>query len=46
MDSFLLEALYGSETHRLFNLAEFQNTSDILMMGTLFIILPMVWLGD
>ncbi|SFN78546.1 conjugal transfer protein TraG N-terminal domain-containing protein [Xenorhabdus japonica] len=49
LDSYLLEALYGSETHSLFNLAGIQNTSDDLIMGlvmgTLFIVLPMVWLG-
>ncbi|MDC9581611.1 conjugal transfer protein TraG N-terminal domain-containing protein [Xenorhabdus sp. PR6a] len=49
LDSFLLEALYASETHSLFNLAGLQNTSDDLIMGlvmgTLFIVLPMVWLG-
>ncbi|OTA19820.1 conjugal transfer protein TraG [Xenorhabdus beddingii] len=49
LDSYLLDALYGSETHSLSNLAGFQNTSDDLMMGlvmgTLFIVLPMVWLG-
>ncbi|MBC8947293.1 conjugal transfer protein TraG N-terminal domain-containing protein [Xenorhabdus indica] len=49
LDSHLLEALYGSDTHSLFNLAGFQNTSDDLIMGlvmgTLFIVLPMVWLG-
>ncbi|MGJ0629200.1 conjugal transfer protein TraG N-terminal domain-containing protein [Xenorhabdus bovienii] len=49
LDSYLLDALYGSETHSLFNLAGFQNTSDdlimALVMGTLFIVLPMVWLG-
>ncbi|MCC8381410.1 conjugal transfer protein TraG N-terminal domain-containing protein [Xenorhabdus sp. PB30.3] len=49
LDSHLLEALYGSDTHSLFNLAGIQNTSDDLIMGlvmgTLFIVLPMVWLG-
>ncbi|MEQ1968914.1 conjugal transfer protein TraG N-terminal domain-containing protein, partial [Xenorhabdus nematophila] len=49
LDSFLLDALYGSDTHSLFNLAGLQNTSDDLIMGlvmgTLFIVLPMVWLG-
>ncbi len=49
LDSYLLEALYGSDTHSLFNLAGIQNTSDDLIMGlvmgTLFIVLPMVWLG-
>ncbi|MBD2799057.1 conjugal transfer protein TraG N-terminal domain-containing protein, partial [Xenorhabdus sp. M] len=49
LDSHLLDALYGSDTHSLFNLAGIQNTSDDmimgLVMGTLFIVLPMVWLG-
>ncbi|PHM64181.1 conjugal transfer protein TraG [Xenorhabdus stockiae] len=49
LDSHLLEALYGSDTHSLFNLVGIQNTSDDLIMGlvmgTLFIVLPMVWLG-
>ncbi|MDC9589471.1 conjugal transfer protein TraG N-terminal domain-containing protein [Xenorhabdus sp. XENO-10] len=49
LDSHLLDALYGSDTHSLFNLAGIQNTSDDLIMGlimgTLFIVLPMVWLG-
>ncbi|MDC9607371.1 conjugal transfer protein TraG N-terminal domain-containing protein, partial [Xenorhabdus griffiniae] len=49
LDSYLLDALYGSDTHSLLNLAGFQNTSDDLIMGlvmgTLFIVLPMVWLG-
>jgi hypothetical protein len=49
LDSYLLDALYGSDTHSLFNLAGIQNTSDDLIMGlvmgTLFIVLPMVWLG-
>ncbi|MDE9467248.1 conjugal transfer protein TraG N-terminal domain-containing protein [Xenorhabdus bovienii] len=49
LDSYLLDALYGSETHSLFNLAGLQNTSDdlimALVMGMLFIVLPMVWLG-
>nr|WP_255296157.1 conjugal transfer protein TraG N-terminal domain-containing protein [Xenorhabdus cabanillasii] len=49
LDSHLLDALYGSDTHSLFNLAGMQNTSDDLIMGlvmgTLFIVLPMVWLG-
>ncbi|MEQ2024906.1 conjugal transfer protein TraG N-terminal domain-containing protein [Xenorhabdus szentirmaii] len=49
LDSFLLDALYGSDTHSLLNLAGIQNTSDDvimgLVMGTLFIVLPMIWLG-
>ncbi|CAM4015207.1 conjugal transfer protein TraG N-terminal domain-containing protein [Xenorhabdus thuongxuanensis] len=49
LDSYLLDALYGSDTHSLLNLAGIQNTSDDLIMGlvmgTLFIVLPMVWLA-
>ncbi|QTL40333.1 conjugal transfer protein TraG N-terminal domain-containing protein [Xenorhabdus budapestensis] len=49
LDSYLLDALYGSDTHSLLNLAGIQNTSEDLIMGlvmgTLFIVLPMVWLG-
>ncbi|WP_408672970.1 conjugal transfer protein TraG N-terminal domain-containing protein, partial [Xenorhabdus koppenhoeferi] len=48
LDSYLLDALYGSDTHSLFNLAGLQNTSDdlimALVMGMLFIVLPMAWL--
>ncbi|ULR31694.1 conjugal transfer protein TraG N-terminal domain-containing protein [Dickeya fangzhongdai] len=49
LDSWLLEALYSSDTHSRFNLAGFQNTSDDMVMnfvmGTMFIVLPAVWLG-
>ncbi|KML70035.1 conjugal transfer protein TraG N-terminal domain-containing protein [Pectobacterium peruviense] len=49
LDSWLLEALYSSDTHSRFNLAGFQNTSDDMVMsfvmGTMFIVLPTVWIG-
>ncbi len=49
LDSWLLEALYSSDTHSRFNLAGFQNTSDDMVMnfvmGTMFIVLPAVWVG-
>lgn len=49
LDSWMLEALYSSDTHSRFNTAGFQNTSDDLIMnlvmGTMFVVLPMVWIG-
>ncbi|CAI1042047.1 TraG-like protein, N-terminal region [Serratia quinivorans] len=49
LDSWLLEALYGSDTHSRWNVAGFQNSSDDLIMnlvmGCMFIVLPAVWLG-
>lgn len=49
LDSWLLEALYSSDTHTRFNLVGFQNTSDDLIMtfvlNALFIVLPTLWLG-
>lgn len=49
LDSWLLEALYSSDTHSSFNLAGFQNTSDDLVMtfilGAMFIFLPAAWMG-
>lgn len=49
LDSWLLEALYSSDTHSRFNLAGFQNTSDDMVMnfvmGTMFIVLPTLWVG-
>ncbi|WOY02039.1 conjugal transfer protein TraG N-terminal domain-containing protein [Dickeya fangzhongdai] len=49
LDSWFLEALYSSDTHSRFNLAGFQNTSDDIVMtfvlGTMFIVLPAVWVG-
>ncbi|MCC8460001.1 conjugal transfer protein TraG N-terminal domain-containing protein, partial [Photorhabdus aegyptia] len=49
LDSWLLEALYGSDTHSRWNMAGFQNsTDDIIMsfvMGTMFIVLPALWMS-
>ncbi|HDG1673087.1 TPA: conjugal transfer protein TraG N-terminal domain-containing protein [Kluyvera cryocrescens] len=49
LDSWLLTALYSSDTHSRFNMAGFQNTSDdlimSLVMGTMFLVLPAVWIG-
>lgn len=49
LDSWLLTALYSSDTHTRFNMMGFQNTSDDLIMnlvmGTMFIVLPTVWIG-
>ncbi len=49
LDSWLLTALYSSDTHSRFNMMGFQNTSDDLIMnlviGTMFIVLPTVWIG-
>ncbi|CDH21140.1 hypothetical protein XBKQ1_2920008 [Xenorhabdus bovienii str. kraussei Quebec] len=55
LGSYLLDVLFGSETHSLFNLAGLQNTSDdlimvlvlvlVLVMGMRLIVLPMFWLG-
>ncbi|MFP1878500.1 conjugal transfer protein TraG N-terminal domain-containing protein [Lonsdalea quercina] len=49
LDSWLMEALYSSSTHDRWNLAGFQNTTDDiimnLVMGTMFIVLPALWLG-
>lgn len=49
LDSWILTALYSSDTHSRFNMAGFQNTSDdlimMLVMGTMFMVLPAVWLG-
>ncbi|HDJ1449737.1 TPA: conjugal transfer protein TraG N-terminal domain-containing protein [Serratia rubidaea] len=49
LDSWLLEALYGSDTHSRWNVAGFQNSSDDLIMnivmGGMFLVLPAVWLG-
>jgi hypothetical protein len=50
LDSWLLTALYSSDSHSRFNLAGFQNSSDDLIMnlvmGTMFLVLPAVWLGS
>lgn len=49
LDSWMLTALYSSDTHTRFNMMGFQNTSDDLIMnlvmGTMFMVLPAVWLG-
>lgn len=49
LDSWLLTALYSSDTHSRFNMAGLQNSTDDLIMnlvmGTMFIVLPAVWLG-
>ncbi|EAR4689427.1 conjugal transfer protein TraG [Salmonella enterica] len=49
LDSWLLTALYSSDTHSRFNMMGFQNTSDDLIMnlvmGTMFLVLPAVWIG-
>jgi hypothetical protein len=49
LDSWLLEALYSSDTHSRFNVAGFQNTSDDLIMslvlGAMFVVLPAFWMG-
>ncbi|MBF1958950.1 conjugal transfer protein TraG N-terminal domain-containing protein, partial [Klebsiella pneumoniae] len=49
LDSWLLTALYSSDTHSRFNMAGLQNSSDDLIMnlvmGAMFIVLPAVWLG-
>ena len=49
LDSWLLTALYSSDTHSRFNMAGLQNSTDDLIMnlvmGAMFIVLPAVWLG-
>lgn len=49
LDSWLLTALYSSDSHSRWNVAGFQNSSDDLIMelvmGTMFIVLPAVWMG-
>ncbi|MHN97840.1 conjugal transfer protein TraG, partial [Escherichia coli] len=49
LDSWMLTALYSSDTHSRVNMMGLQNTSDDIIMnfvmGTMFIILPAVWLG-
>jgi len=49
LDSWLLEALYSSDSHSRWNVAGFQNSADDLIMnlvmGCVFIVLPAVWLG-
>ena len=49
IDSWLLEALYGSDTHSYWNIMGLQNTSDDIIvnfvMGTMFLVLPALWMG-
>ena len=49
LDSWVLEALYSSDSHSRWNVAGFQNSSDDLIMnlvmGTMFIVLPTVWMA-
>nr|WP_159465187.1 conjugal transfer protein TraG N-terminal domain-containing protein [Scandinavium goeteborgense] len=49
LDSWLLTALYSSDSHSRWNVAGFQNSSDdlimLLVMGSMFIVLPMLWLA-
>lgn len=49
IDSWLLEALYGSDTHSRWNMLGLQNTSDDIIvnfvMGTMFLVLPALWMG-
>jgi hypothetical protein len=49
LDSWLLTALYSSDSHSRWNVAGFQNSTDDLIMnlvmGSMFIVLPALWLG-
>ncbi len=49
LDSWLLEIMYGSDSHSRWNVAGFQNSADDLIMnfvmGTMFPVLPAVWMG-
>ncbi|MBM2925702.1 conjugal transfer protein TraG N-terminal domain-containing protein, partial [Escherichia coli] len=49
LDSWMLTALYSSDTHSRVNMMGLQNTSDDIIMnfvmGTMFLVLPAVWLG-
>ncbi len=49
LDSWLMEALYSSDTHSRWNAAGFQNSSDDLIMnfvmGAMFIVLPALWMA-
>ena len=49
LDSWLLTALYSSDTHSSFNMAGFQNSSDDLIMNfvmaSMFLVLPAFWMG-
>ncbi|MDM3648209.1 conjugal transfer protein TraG N-terminal domain-containing protein [Proteus mirabilis] len=48
IDSWMMEALYNSDTHSQWNMNGLQNTSDDvimnLVMGTMFLVLPALWL--
>lgn len=49
LDSWMLAALYDSDTHSRANLFGIQNTGDDIIlnivMGTMFLVLPALWLG-
>lgn len=49
IDSWMMEALYNSDTHSQWNMNGLQNTSDDiimnLVMGTMFLVLPALWMG-
>ncbi|PJG82786.1 conjugal transfer protein TraG N-terminal domain-containing protein [Caviibacterium pharyngocola] len=49
LDNKLIDILYGSSTHSRFNVAGLQNTGDDMIvnfvMGSLFLVLPAVWMG-
>lgn len=49
LDSWILSAMYDSDTHSRWNLAGIQNTQDDLILqfvlGTMFIVLPTLWFG-
>lgn len=49
LDSWLLEIMYGSDSYSRWNVAGFQNSADDLIMnfvmGTMFLVLPAVWMG-
>ncbi|PHM40129.1 conjugal transfer protein TraG [Xenorhabdus miraniensis] len=49
LDSWLISALYDSDTHSRWNMIGIQNTSDDIIinfvMGTMFLVLPAVWMG-
>lgn len=49
IDSWMMEALYGSQTHDNWNMMGIQNTSDDMIMnfvmGTMFLVLPALWMA-
>lgn len=49
IDSWMMEALYSSDTHSRWNMNGIQNTSDDIIMnfvmGTMFLVLPALWMG-